>query len=301
MRFFTNAVLKYGRKEFNSLDMGSITGITLLLVAILIWSSQAVAIAKIGSIYSGLIVFYSSIVSFLIGVWKVDRSKLNILGVVFTSMFFLGYQYCLLTSFKLAPIPEANSIQYLWTLLIVVFSPLYFAVRLDPVFWINLLLLSISGTVIFWESIGNFTRTGLAGYVFAAVAAITWANYSLMAKKYPNFFNFDNLTVSFLIIGLVGMADTSNSGLSLIPTLADDKWPWFLFLIIGRISYFFWDSGVKRVSTFTVARMALLTPILSSTLLAIFVGVNIGWNLWIAFSLSIFGPALTHFLVKSRE
>src|SRR6202020_3466228 len=94
-----------------------------------------------------------------------------------------GYHALYFLALRFAPPAEAGLLNYLWPLLIVLFSALLPGERLLPHHIIGALL-GLAGTVLLFAG----SRTGFApgqvpGLIAAFVAAFVWAAYSVMSRK----------------------------------------------------------------------------------------------------------------------
>src|ERR671910_241197 len=95
-----------------------------------------------------------------------------------------GYHALYFLALRLAPPAEAGLINYLWPLLIVLFSALLPGERLKPHHVIGALL-GLCGTIVLVGSGTNlqFAADKLPGYAAAFVAAFIWATYSVMSRR----------------------------------------------------------------------------------------------------------------------
>ena len=95
-----------------------------------------------------------------------------------------GYHAFYFAALALAPPLEASLINYLWPLLIVVFSALLPGERLR---WFHGLgaLMGLAGTVVLLAGGRSldFAAGHLAGYACALGAAVTWAGYSVLSRR----------------------------------------------------------------------------------------------------------------------
>src|SRR5213593_4113954 len=95
-----------------------------------------------------------------------------------------GYHALYFLALRFAPPAEAGLLNYLWPLLIVLFSSLLPGERLHAHHIIGALL-GLAGTVLLF--VGNssvqFARDQIAGLAAAFVAAFVWAAYSVMSRK----------------------------------------------------------------------------------------------------------------------
>src|SRR5581483_10007917 len=92
-----------------------------------------------------------------------------------------GYHALYFLALRFAPPAEAGLLNYLWPLLIVLFSSLLPGERLAPHHIIGALL-GLAGTVLLFSGNrgGGFAPGQLPGLIAAFVAAFVWATYSVM-------------------------------------------------------------------------------------------------------------------------
>ena len=96
-----------------------------------------------------------------------------------------GYHALFFLSLRLAPPAEAQLVNYLWPLLIVLFSALLPGERLK---WHHVAgaLIALAGTVVLFFGRGGigFAQDYLPGFAAAFVAAFTWAIYSVASRRF---------------------------------------------------------------------------------------------------------------------
>ena len=95
-----------------------------------------------------------------------------------------GYHALYFLALRLAPPAEAGLLNYLWPLLIVLFSSLLPGERLAPHHIVGALL-GLVGTVLLFAGNGAAASSpaSLPGLLAAFVAAFVWAAYSVMSRK----------------------------------------------------------------------------------------------------------------------
>ena len=95
-----------------------------------------------------------------------------------------GYHALYFLALRFAPPAEAGLLNYLWPLLIVLFSSLLPGERLAPHHIIGALL-GLAGTILLLTGnrSGSFAPGQLPGLIAAFVAAFVWAAYSVMSRK----------------------------------------------------------------------------------------------------------------------
>jgi drug/metabolite transporter (DMT)-like permease len=206
-----------------------------------------------------------------------------------------GYHALLFTAFRLAPPVEANLVNYLWPLLIVLLSPLVVGGALRPRHVIGAALgfagaaLAISGGRV------AFAAESLPGFACAALAALTWALYSLLTKRLPR---FPSAAVSgfCLVSGLLAAAWSTASGQSWswIGTLPMRGWLLLLALGLGPMGLAFvcWDAALKRGDPRVIGSLSYLAPLASTAMLALIAGLPPSRMALVALALIVAGAAL---------
>jgi drug/metabolite transporter (DMT)-like permease len=182
-----------------------------------------------------------------------------------------GYHALYFLALKLAPPLEASLINYLWPLLIVLFSALLPGERLR---WFHIAgaACGLAGTVILIAGKGEigFDWRFAAGYAAAFACAFTWSGYSVLSRRFA--------TVPTDAVGAFCAATALLSwlGHALFETTA---WPadmqeWAAVVALGLgpvgLAFFCWDHGMKRGDVRALGTMAYAAPLLSTLLLIVF-------------------------------
>lgn len=192
------------------------------------------------------------------------------LGLTVLGLF--GYHALYFTALRNAPAVEANLINYLWPLLIVVFSGFLPGERLR---WYHGLgaLIGLAGAVVLLLGDGGlagFDFSYTLGYAAAVGAALFWSLYSVLSRLF-----------SQVPTGAVTGACLITSALSFVChlTFETSVWPTGLMAWTGVIglglfpvgfAFFVWDIGMKRGDVQVLGAAAYATPILSTLLLIAF-------------------------------
>ena len=177
-----------------------------------------------------------------------------------------GFHFLLFLALRTAPAVEANLVNYLWTLLIVVLAPLFHkGTRLH---WRQVLaaLAGFSGAV--WVITGgrviDFQIN--VGYLAALASAFIWATYSLMTQRVPAF-HTAAIGGFGLVSGLLSLvchfaletpvAMSSNDAMQLI---------WMGLGPLG-LAFYLWDAALKNGHAQQIGLLSFLTPLGSTILL----------------------------------
>ena len=205
----------------------------------------------------------------------------------------LGYHALYFLALKLAPPLEASLVNYLWPLLIVVFSGLLPGERLR---WFHLagVALGLIGTVNLVLGKGDvaFETQHLAGYAAALAAALTWSTYSVLSRRF-----------AAVPTDAVGGFCIATALLSWIMHFAFERsvWPaasgeWLAVLGLGLgpvgLAFFCWDHGMKRGDIRALGSLAYAAPLLSTLLLIVFGQGAASWRVALACALIIAGALL---------
>lgn len=228
--------------------------------------------------------------------------------VVVTLIFLNNAAFIL--GLRLAPIVVASLINYLWPILIVLLSvPLLGR----PLRWWHFLgaLLGFGGCA--WlmtgGSFAGFTDMlsgqHSLGYAFAFGAALSWAVYSLVLRRFY-------AAVPTQALGAVFIGVAALCALSLPLGLAFEgsfntawRWPAGLeivaIMIVGvgtlGLAYACWDYGAKKGDVRVMGAASYLTPLLSTLMLALAGDVVVSGTAWLACLLIIAGA----FIGSARE
>jgi len=263
------------------------------LAAILLWASLALLSVQLVQVPPFLLVGLALCIGSLCGLprWREWRVPLRTLLLGCYGLF--GYHFCLFMALRYAPPLEANLINYLWPLLIVLLSPwLLPPTKLAPRHWLAGLL-GMSGCVLVILGKGELSLSGqhAVGYALAAVAALMWSSYSLLTRRVPPF-STGAIGGFCLVSGVLSLLAHALLEPSYQPT--GSQWAWLLLLGIGPMgaAFFLWDAALKRGDPRAIGTLAYLTPLLSTGLLALFGGGRFAWQAGLALLLILTGAWL---------
>src|SRR5882757_95145 len=179
-----------------------------------------------------------------------------------------GYHALYFLALRFAPPAEAGLLNYLWPLLIVLFSALLPGERLAPHHVVGAAL-GLGGTVLLFAGnrSGDFAPGQVPGLVAAFVAAFVWASYSVMSrrlKSVPTDAVAGFCAVTALLAALVhaGVEDTVWPGTLL-------QWLAIIALGVGPVgaAFYAWDVGMKRGDIRVLGAASYATPLLSTSFL----------------------------------
>lgn len=217
--------------------------------------------------------------------WRVPAGTL-LLGVY--GLF--GYHFLLFTALAHAPPVQANLVNYLWPLLMVVLSPLFLlGVRLR-LRHVASALIGFAGAalvILGGRGASGGLSTGLAwGYLPAAGAAFVWASYSLLTQR-VRAFPTAAIGLFALVSGLLSLLCHA----LLEPAVRLSARDLGLIALMGLgplgAAFFLWDAALKRGDARHIGILSFLTPLLSTLLLVSVRGESPAPSVWLAGALII--------------
>jgi len=279
--------------------------------AILMWATLALLTTMTGAVPPFLLVALTFGIAFAatVCVWVIGGGGLArrfrwparawLLGV--GGLF--GYHAFYFMALRNAPPAQASLVNYLWPLLIVVFSSLLPGERLR---WWHVAgaLLGLSGTVLLVTDGARiaFDVGHAAGYAAALACAFTWAGYSVLSRTLAS---VPTAAVGAFCGATAALAAVSH--LAFEPTIWPQREQWLAVLAMGLgpvgAAFFAWDVGMKRGEIRVLGACGYLTPLLSTAVLIAFWRAEANWVLIGAAILITAGALLAShdlFLGRSR-
>lgn len=179
-----------------------------------------------------------------------------------------GYHFAYFFALRSAPPVEAGLINYLWPLLIVVFSAFLPGERLK---WQHLLgcALALAGAVLVVTRGQGLTLDAqyIPGYFAALCAALIWSSYSVLSRRFASVPS-EAITGFCLATAVLAMV----CHLLLEPTVwPDSPWQWAAVLGLGLgpvgLAFYVWDIGVKQGDIQVLGAASYSAPLLSTLIL----------------------------------
>lgn len=247
----------------------------LALGAIFLWGFLALLGSQLAGLPPLLMTGVALTVGGIIGLVKVREWKVPLTTFLVGLAGIFGYHFLLFTAFRHAPTVEANLINYLWPLLIVLLSPLVLSgYQLRPRHVLGALAGLAGAALIVTGGSLSVDTTGLPGYLAAAGAALVWALYSLLTKRLPPFpsgaVGGFCLASGLLALGIFVM----ESGPVGFASINGTDWLFLALLGIGPMgtAFFLWDASLKRGDPRVIGSLSYVTPMLSTLALVVIGG-----------------------------
>lgn len=204
-----------------------------------------------------------------------------------------GYHALYFTALKNAPAVEANLINYLWPLLIVVFAALLGGTRIRAGQWLGTLLgLSAAALLVTRGGRVDVEAAHLPGYAAALGAALVWALYSVLNRRFETVPSAA-MAGSCLAVGVLGAAAHLVLEATVWPTAGQG----LLILLLGLgptgIAFWLWDMGTKRGDIAVLGTLSYAAPLLSTGLLLAFGQARPHWTQAVAVALLLLGAWLS--------
>jgi drug/metabolite transporter (DMT)-like permease len=245
------------------------------LTAILMWSLLAVLTVATGKIpafqLAAMTFAIGALVAFLTWIGRPGAfgalRQTPLAWIVGVGGLF-GYHALYFLALRFAPPAEAGLLNYLWPLLIVLFSSLLPGERL-ALHHIVGALLGLIGTVLLFagNSSGGFAPGQVPGLIAAFVAAFVWAAYSVMSRKLkavPTDAVAGFCAVTALLATLV-------HGLVEVTVWPETPAQWLAIIALGvgpvGAAFYAWDIGMKRGDIRVLGAASYATPLLSTAFL----------------------------------
>jgi drug/metabolite transporter (DMT)-like permease len=252
--------------------MTSRTATLIGLTAILMWSLLAALTVATGKIPAFQLAAMTFAIGGLVGLLtfigrpgaiRALRQRPAAWAVGVGGLF--GYHALYFLALRFAPPAEAGLLNYLWPLLIVLFSSLLPGERLAPHHVIGALL-GLAGTVLLLagNSLGGFAPGQVPGLLAAFVAAFVWAAYSVLSRRLKSVptdavagFCLATALLAALVHGLVEVTVWPDT---------PAQWLAIAALGIGPVgaAFYAWDIGMKRGDIRVLGAASYATPLLST-------------------------------------
>ena len=250
---------------------GNIYGV----LAILLWGSLALLSILTTNIPAFQLTAMAFFIASFIGIILLKKQNIKLkelfripLKVWFIGVFGLfGYHFFYFLAIKNAPVVEANLLNYLWPLLIVLFSSFLPNEKLR---WFHILgaLFGLIGAFLLVSKDGSFSFEiqYMWGYIFALIAAFTWSLYSVISRTFAYVPTYA-VTGFCIVTAVLSTICHLIFEITVIPNQSELFGA--LMLGLGPVggAFYLWDYGVKNADIKLLGSISYFTPLLSTFIL----------------------------------
>lgn len=239
----------------------------LALGAIVLWGTLAplgVALQHVPPfLLTGLGLLGGSVIGLLGCRGDVRRWRVPLPTLALGIYGLFGFHFLLFMALRYAPAVQANLINYLWPLGMVLLAPLLLPGQRLGTRQVLAGLLGFAGAALAIAG-GRAWEGGFAwGYVLALLSALVWASYSLLTQRVAPF-----PTVAMGLMGAVsGLLSLLCHALLESPVaLSGGDAALLAALGLGPLggAFYLWDAALKRGSAQRIGLLSFLTPLLST-------------------------------------
>lgn len=277
----------------------------LALGAIGMWATLAalgVALSHVPPfLLTGLALLVGSVIAFPLSRFDLSQWRVPVPTLALGVYGLFGFHFLLFLALRHAPPVEANLINYLWPLGMVVLAPVFLpGVKLHALH-VLAAMAGFAGAVLAILGRPGAVNVGGGfqwGYVLALASAFVWASYSLLTKRVRPFptaaigsFAAASGVLSLLChVWLEPATSLSLNDVLLIGVMG-----------LGPLggAFFLWDAALKRADARHIGLLSFLTPLLSTLLLLVVRDQQPGWHIVVA-AVLIVGAAVLGTRVKSN-
>lgn len=244
----------------------------LALGAIALWASLAALGVSLSHVPPFLLTGIALLIGSLIALplsgwdWRQWRVPASTLAVGVYGLF--GFHFFLFIALRHAPPVQANLVNYLWPLGMVVLAPWLLPGKRLTRRHLLAALMGFAGAAL--AILGGIDETITAtwawGYLPALGSAFVWASYSLLTQRVAHF-------PTAAIGGFAAVSGVlsllCHAWLETPVNLTGHDWLLMTLLGLGPLggAFFLWDAALKRGDAQQIAVLSFLTPLLSTLVL----------------------------------
>jgi drug/metabolite transporter (DMT)-like permease len=242
----------------------------LALGAIVLWASLAMLGVRLAHLppfwLTGVALLIGSVIALPLSRFDLSQWRMPVRTLALGVYGLFGFHFLLFIALRHAPPVQANLVNYLWPLGMVVLAPLFLPGMRLHLRQALAALMGFAGAALAIMG-GQTVHPGFAwGYLPALASAFVWASYSLLTQRVPPF--------PTSAIGLFAMV---SGALSLVchallePSVqaSAQDWLWLVLMGLGPLgsAFYLWDAALKRGNAQQIGLLSFLTPLLSTLIL----------------------------------
>ena len=249
-------------------------------IAVLMWGLLAALTVSLRAVPPFQLLAMASTVAFTVGcIWLLIAGGPRRLEVFAQPLAFwllattglFAYHAFYFIALRLAPAAEANLINYLWPLLIVVLSAFVPGGERLRITQVIGALMGLAATVLLISGGGDLGASSgsIWGYVAAFACAFVWSSYSVLNRRFAE-------VPTEAIIGVCGVVALLGGATHFLfegGTVQPAGGEWFALLALGMgplgLAFLAWDYGTKHGELPVLGALAYGAPVLSTLLLVV--------------------------------
>ncbi|HQU03287.1 MAG TPA: DMT family transporter [Acidocella sp.] len=179
-----------------------------------------------------------------------------------------GYHALYFFALAQAPAAQANLLNYLWPLLIVLLSAWLLGLKLSTHHWLGIALGLVGSFMLLGQGVA-FSTTFIPGYAAAIGAAFVWALYSVLSRKWSAAVPTGALAGFCVVTAMLAAIAHCLFEPAFMPTATN----WLVAVLLGcgplGAAFYLWDYGMKQGDPRLIGTLAYITPVASTLLLAL--------------------------------
>ncbi len=239
----------------------------LALAAILLWATLAplgLALQAVPPfLLTGLALLIGSLIGLALSGWRLSAWRVPARTLALGVYGLFGFHFLLFIALRHAPPIQANLVNYLWPLGIVLLAPVFLPGMRLRLFHVLAALMGFAGAALAILG-GRDIQGGFAwGYLPALGSAFVWSSYSLLTQRVAA---FPSAAIGLfgLVSGLLSLL--CHAVLEAPLTLSLHDWARILVLGLGPLggAFYLWDAALKRGDPRQIGLLSFLTPLLST-------------------------------------
>lgn len=262
------------------------------LGAIALWGTLAAFATRLSAVPPFLLTGIALCIGSLVGARAFAQRPPPPAALALGVYGLFGFHFFLFLALRRAPAVEANLVNYLWPLLIVVLAPCVVpGVRFSLRHGLAALLGFAGAALLVGAGRTALGRGELVGYAFAASSAFIWSTYLLLTRRFAH---FPAAYVSWfcLVSGLAALA----CHVAFEPRYWPSEREWVMIGLMGLgpmgAAFFLWDRAMKHGDPRAIGNLAYLTPLVSTLVLVGFTGGSLTPHAVVAMALILLGAWL---------
>lgn len=244
----------------------------LALGAIALWASLAalgVALSHVPPfLLTGLSLLVGSLIALPLSRFDLRQWRVPLPTLALGIYGLFGFHFLLFLALRHAPPVQANLVNYLWPLGIVVMAPLFLPGVTLTTRHVLAALMGFAGAAL--AILGGASDVGETrwawGYLLALASAFIWASYSLLTQRVRH---FPTAAIGSFALASGLLSLLCHAWLEPAVNLTAQDLLLIAVLGLGPLggAFFLWDAALKRGDARQIGVLSFLTPLLSTVTL----------------------------------